>query len=89
MFPLAEYWEAPDTLILLTPTLSLVTTVNTAVWVCALVNRLTVALSTPKEVIVGAWVSVLDTVAWTSSSSSLPPVSVAVTVIVSKVSPKL
>ena len=89
MFPLAEYWEAPDTLTLVTPTLSLVTTVK--VWTCvgALVSKLTVAKSTLNEVIVGAWVSVLDTVAWTSSSSSLPPLSVAVTVIVSKVSPKL
>ena len=85
--PLAEYCEAPETVIVSTPTLSVVTTVNTAVCDWSLVNKLTVALSTLNELTVGTSVSLLLTVAWISSLVELPPLSVAVTVIVSSVSP--
>ena len=69
------------------PTLSLTTAVNLTVCCLCWSFNLTVALSTPKEVIVGASVSVLDTDVLTlHHHSRLPPSSLALNVIVSKVS---
>ena len=63
MFPLMNT-EAPDTLTLVTPTLSLATTVKVNLCWCTSC-KLTVAKSILNEVIVGGRVSVLDTVART------------------------
>ena len=86
--PLLPAAVAPVTLILSIPTLSVTTAVNLTVADLLDVFTVTVALLTLNELIVGACVSVFDTDALTVPLLPLPPLSLALSVIVSVDVPK-
>lgn len=59
MPPFTLDWVAPETEMLLIPTLSLTTAVNRTVWVLADVFKSTLVSSAENEVILGFWSSLL------------------------------
>ena len=79
----------PGILTLLTPTLSVATTVNVTVWLCDEVVRATEVSSAVKLVIAGLALSALLILIVISWEDELPAASVTVTVNVSLLFPKL